>query len=100
MGDDKPFEMNQGNALAIVREIAADTSNIFLLGHAKIRGKQRAINRGQVVACVQKGTLVEGPFLNAHACWQMTLYRHAAGEQMNCVIAVELPSRIIVVTVF
>ncbi len=95
-----PLDMNINNALAIIRDIAQNDENIFLVNHAKNRGKQRSINRQQIIACIRKGTLIEAPFLNSHCNWQMTLFRHAAGEQMTCVIAVELPKRIIVVTVY
>lgn len=38
--------------------------------------------------------------MNDHGNWQVTLYRHAAGEEMHCVVAIDLPAKVIVITVY
>jgi hypothetical protein len=43
---------------------------------------------------------VEGPFRNAKGHWQASLFRHAAGEEITCVVAIEWAERLVVVTVF
>lgn len=76
--------------LADIRDIAADTANIltFLPGPAR-KAKMRGITRRQIELCCQKGTLEEGPFRNERGLWQATLFRHAAGEELRCVVVIE-----------
>lgn len=79
-GDVIPLALAEAAALRVIREIAADTGNIVILDHAKKQCAKRRISRRQVEMCIQRGTVAEGPFLNAHGHWQVTLFRHAAGE--------------------
>ncbi|MBV8444096.1 MAG: DUF4258 domain-containing protein [Hyphomicrobiales bacterium] len=87
-------------ALAVIRELAADSSRIVVVGHARKRGRERSISRRQIERCCQKGTIIEGPFRNAHGHWQVSLFRHAAGEEITCAVAIEWRERLIVITAF
>lgn len=100
MAEVVPLRLTAAHALKVVRELAADTNNIVIVGHARRRGKQRRINRRQVELCCQMGTICEGPFVNAKGHWQVNLYRHAAGEEMECVVVIDWGRGLIVVTVF
>lgn len=100
MADAAPSELSAPQALAMIRKLAADTSNIVVVRHGKERAQQRRITRRQIELCVQKGTIQEGPYLNQHGNWQVNLYRHAAGEEVTCVVAIEWESRVIVITAF
>lgn len=97
---EQPCELNREDGLRIVHMLAADTSNIVVISYGKRRAKQRAITRRQIELCVQKGTVTEGPFLNQHGNWQMNLYRHAAGEEITCVVAIEWIKRVLVINTF
>jgi len=88
-----PLKLTPAAAIKMIREIAADTNNIVIIGYGKKRTRQRRISRRQVELCVQRGTITEGPFMNQHGNWQLNLYRHAAGEEITCVIAIDWPSR-------
>jgi len=91
------------NAVTILREIrriAEDSSNIVLVSHGRKRSKQRRISRPQIECCIRKGHIEEGPFLNMHGNWQVAMCRRAAGEEIHCVIAVDLPSRVLVITTY
>ena len=72
--DDPPVKLSPAAALAVIREIAADSSRVVLVPHARKRGRQREISWRQIVRCCQKGTLQEGPFVNGHGHWQATLF--------------------------
>lgn len=100
MAEVVPLALTVAHALKVVRQLAADTNNIVILEHARKRGRQRRINRRQVELCIQKGTICEGPFLNSKGNWQVNMYRHAAGEEMECVVAIDWGRSLIVVTVF
>jgi hypothetical protein len=98
--DDAPAILSRDEALAVIRELAADSSRIVVIGHARRRGRERSISRRQIERCCQRGTITEGPFRNAHGHWQVSLFRHAAGEEITCVVAIEWRTRLIVVTTF
>jgi len=100
MAEIVPLKMTAATALRMIREIAVDSDNIVIVPHGKKRGRDRRISRSQIEACIRKGSISEGPFLNAHHNWQVSMYRHAAGEEMTCVVAIDLPSRLIVITVY
>lgn len=100
MAEIVPLTLTPALALKMVRQLAADTNNIVIVPHARRRGKQRRINRRQVELCCLRGTICEGPFLNQKGHWQVNLYRHAAGEEMECVVAIDWAKSLIVVTVF
>lgn len=100
MAEVVPLELTALHALEMVRQLAADTNRIVIIGHAKKRGRQRRISRRQVELCLQKGSICEGPFLNQKGNWQVNMYRHAAGEEITCVVAIDWGKSLIVVTVF
>lgn len=95
-----PLRLTSATALRAIREIASDSSNIVVLNHAVKQSAARKISRIQIERCVQKGTITEGPFLNAHGNWQVNLYRHAAGEEITCTIAIEWATKVLVITAF
>lgn len=97
---EQPDRLSAALALKIVRLIAADTDNIVVIPYGRRRAQQRNITRRQIELCVQKGTITEGPFLNQHGNWQMNLYRHAAGEEVTCVVAIDWATRVLVINAF
>jgi hypothetical protein len=97
---DQPDRLSAALALKVVRLIAADTDNIVVIPYGRWRAQQRNITRRQIELCVQKGTIVEGPFLNQHGNWQMNFYRHAAGEEITCVVAIDWATRVLVINAF
>lgn len=96
----QPDELSATEALRIIRQIAEDSDNIVTVKHANKRASQRRISRPQIEKCVQKGTITEGPFVNSQGNWQVSLYRHAAGEEITCVVAVEWATKVLVITAF
>ena len=96
----QPERLSQADALRVIRTLAADTENIVVIQYGKRRAKQRKVTRRQMELCVQKGTITEGPFLNLHGNWQVNLFRHAAGEQITCVVAIEWATRVLVINTF
>ena len=100
MPNAQPDKLSPADALKIVRAIAADTDNIVVIPYGARRAKERRIERRPIERCVQKGTIVEGPFLNQHGNWQMNMYRHAAGEELTCVVAIEWLTKVLVINAF
>lgn len=98
--DDAPDHLSAPVALKVIREIASDSDRIVIIPYGKMRSRQRKITRRQIELCVQKGTITEGPFLNSHGLWQVNLYRHAAGEELTCVVAIEWATKVLVINAF
>lgn len=95
-----PITLTTQHAIKVIRELAKDTDNIVIIAHAKMRGRQRRISRRQVELCVQRGIITEGPFVNAQGNWQVTLQRQAAGEEIECAVAIDWGRKLIVITSF
>lgn len=87
-------------ARALIREIAQDSGRVFVLPHGRKRGRQRSISFKQIVDCLLKGSISEGPYQVANGAWRCNVSRHAAGEEMTCVVEFDLPRRLLIVTVF
>jgi hypothetical protein len=100
MAEIVPLTLTSAAALRMIRQIAGDTNNIVVLPHGKKRGRQRKITRRQIELCVQRGSITEGPFVNQHGHWQVTLFRHAAGEEISCAVAIDWQSLVLVITTF
>lgn len=100
MAEPIPFEMNETLALHRVRELAADTAKIVITNHCKDRQRERGITRRQVEQCLIKGTITEGPSRTPHGDWKLSLFRHAAGEELTCVVVIDWPKKLIVVTAY
>ena len=96
----QPDELRAADALKVIRTLAVDTNHIVVIGHGKMRQRQRQITRPQIERCVQKGIITEGPYVNIHGHWQVNLTRYAAGEEITCSVAIEWISRLIVITTF
>jgi hypothetical protein len=96
----QPDHLSEAEALRIVHLLAVDSANIVVIEYGKRRAKQRKITRPQIEKCVRLGTIQEGPFLNQFGNWQFNLYRHAAGEQVTCVVAIEWATRVLVINAF
>jgi hypothetical protein len=97
---EQPGNLSKADALKVVRLLAANTENIVLIPYGRRKAASRRIGRRQIELCVQKGTPTEGPILNQHGHWQMNLYRHAAGEEITCVVAIDWVTRILVINAF
>jgi len=95
-----PLELSETAALNLIRDIAADTDRIVVVPYGSRRMALRKITRRQVELCCQRGTIAEGPFVNSHGLWQVNLYRHAAGEEVTCVVAIEWATRLLVINAF
>ena len=100
MAEVVPLTLTSVSALRMIRELSEDTSKIVVLAHGKRRARERQITRRQIELCLQKGFITEGPFMNQHGNWQVTMCRQAAGEEVNCVVAIDWASCLLVITAY
>jgi hypothetical protein len=96
----QPDHLSTADALKIIRMLASDTGKIVVIPYGRKRADERRVTRRQIELCVQKGTISEGPFINGHGNWQMNLWRHAAGEQITCVVAIDWVTHVLVINTF
>lgn len=74
-----------------------------LLGHAQARMDERGITWRQVVRCLAKGYITEGPAPDQKGGWKVTVETVSAGDQLAVVAAVNKDAqgnKAIVVTTF
>lgn len=103
MADPVPLPLNDANMLRIVRDLAADSANVFIEPHAKARMKKRHITRTQVLACLRHGLIDEHAHENIRGNWKCTLRHHHAGDLVRVVAVIDKDDQgnwIAVVTVF
>ena len=84
---------------ARTRILAKDSANIAVTTHARERMVERGITDQDVQQALLRGSIVDGPFINAHGNWQATLGRQLAGQEVQVVVALERQD-VIVISVF
>jgi hypothetical protein len=94
-----PIDLSTPAAARMIQQLGGESVRIVILDHCLKRMKQRRVTRRQVELCLQKGTITEGPSMNSKGNWQVNMYRHAAGEELTCTVAIEWGERLLVVTV-
>ena len=100
MAEPVPMRMNDANALKLLREIAQDSARVILTDHARLRMRQRKVSLTQVLTCLQRGIVSEPVALDMHGNWKLTVAHRVAGKDLAVAVAVDVPSRAIVITVF
>jgi len=94
------MRMNDSTALKVLREIAQDSANVILTKHVLLRMRQRKVSPVQVIACLQRGFVSEPVARDAHGNWKLTVTHRVAGKDLNVAVAIDIPKRAIVITVF
>jgi len=95
-----PQRLSKQQALTVVRDLANASRGVVAVGHAKQRLQQRKISMRQILICLRKGVITEGPALNIRGNWQVNVTRTAAGEEVTCVVAIEWDRRLVVISAF
>lgn len=94
------MRMNDATALKVLREIAEDSAQVIFTQHARLRMRQRKVSPVQVLACLQRGIVSEPVALDVHGNWKLTVTQRVAGKELNVAVAIDVPKRAIVITVF
>lgn len=98
------LDLTGPTALAIIRKLAADSANVFLLDHCKSSMKKRHITRVQINQCLLKGRITEGPYRDIGSGNWRTRMEHFSDGQCIRVIAElfmnDLGEKILIITTF
>jgi Domain of unknown function (DUF4258) len=91
------------NASRIIRRLAQNSGAVFITSHASKRMAQRKVTRPQVIDCITKGAITEGPAVDIKGSWKVTVSRAVCGDHISVVLALdwdaENASYVVVVTV-
>jgi hypothetical protein len=102
-GNVVPIGLSPIQGRQLVREVAQDSGRVFFTHHAERRMRERHITRTQVLRCLTRGSVVEGPSRNAKGNWTMRLEALSAGEVIAVLAAIDRDKAgniIIVITVY
>jgi hypothetical protein len=100
MADAIPLRLGATAALRIIRQAAVDSRQVFFTDHVGRRMKTRRITRTQVLECLPRGTITEGPTRDLRGNWTCRMERFVAGEQIGVAVAIESSASLVVITVF
>lgn len=100
MAEPVPLRMSDPAALKLLREIAEDSAKVIFTQHARQRMRQRKVTTTQVLACLKGGFASEPVALDPHGNWKLTVSHRVAGVELHVGVAIDVPTRAIVITVF
>jgi hypothetical protein len=94
--------MNDFSLKRKIAEVAADSSRVIVLPHAKRRMRSRHILLTQVLQCLRHGNVVEPAHQDIKGCWKCTLEILSSGDLVRVAAALdrdESGEMILVITV-
>ena len=92
-------DVSLGRKIAL---LAADSSRVVILPHAKKRMRQRHILLTQVLHCLRRGRVVEPAHRDIKGCWKCTLEVLISGDLVKVAAALdkdEVGELVLVITV-
>ena len=92
--------MNPRLALRMVRAAARDSARVYFTAHARAQMRQRRITRLQVIECLLRGQITEGPAPDVRGGWRCRVERFVAGDEVAVAVAIDQEAGIVVITVF
>lgn len=81
--------MSRPEALRIIRQAAADSARVFFTLHANARLRRRKITPLQVLECLLKGTITEGPAPSIKGGWECAMERTVAGDWIKVAVVID-----------
>lgn len=81
--------MNDHSLKRKIGEVAADSSRVVILRHAKQRMKKRQILFTQVLHCLRHGNVVEPAHQDIKGCWKCTLESLVSGDLVRVAAALD-----------
>lgn len=99
-----PLNLTAPKALVIIKELAVNSENVFLVDHAKKSMKKRHITRAQIDQCLLKGKITEGPYRDiGSGNWRVKMEHYSSGQCVRVVAELftnDLGEKIIIITTF
>jgi hypothetical protein len=83
------IQLTTASALRIVQRLAKKSSAVAFTTHASSRMRQRKVTRLQVLECLLKGHIVEGPAPGIKGNWELKMRRAVYGDDIEVVVALD-----------
>jgi hypothetical protein len=81
--------MNDVSLKRKIAQLAADSSRVVILPHARRRMRQRHILLTQVLHCLRSGNVIEPAHLDIKGCWKCTLEASISGDLVKVAAALD-----------
>lgn len=98
------LDLTAPTALTIIRKLAANSGNVFLIQHAKKSMKKRHITRAQIDQCLLKGQITEGPYRDVGSGnWRVRMEHYVYGQCVRVIAELftnDLGEKILIITTF
>jgi Domain of unknown function (DUF4258) len=93
--------MKQPEAQKIIRARAAVSLNVVFVHHARLQMRKRGVDALQVVRCLQRGSITEGPYRAIKTGqWRCNVEARAGGDLIRVVVEIsDKPHLLEVITV-
>jgi Domain of unknown function (DUF4258) len=83
------FAMNDVSLRRKIAQIAADSSRVVVLPHAKQRMRKRHILLTQILCCLRRGNMIEPAHQDIKGCWKCTLEALVSGDLIKVAAALD-----------
>lgn len=84
--------MKPAEALKTIRLRAAQSQNVVLITHARTQMRKRSVDVLQVIHCLQRGNITEGPYRDIKSGqWRCNVEANTGGDWVR--VVVEIPDR-------
>ncbi|WP_416423399.1 DUF4258 domain-containing protein [Pseudomonas sp. App30] len=85
-----PYPLPKQTALSLIRQIAVNSGRVLYTAHARQRMTEREITLPDVMECLAKGQITEGPAYMPKGDWRFTLSWFRAGSPLQVVGAIDI----------
>ncbi|MCX2901322.1 DUF4258 domain-containing protein [Pseudomonas mandelii] len=90
MTDLLPFPLSRQKARDIIREISTESQRVFYSRHARSRMIEREISMPDVMDCLRRGQITDGPYPAPGGDWRFTISWFRAGSPLQVVGAIDV----------
>ena len=85
----QPEKLSGADALRHIRMlIGRSKENVRLTRHQTVDDAGRKISRDEIIECLQRGEVIEWPFIDRNGNWQLTVTRERDRLKLTCVCAI------------
>jgi hypothetical protein len=90
MSDLLPFPLSKKKASEIIRELSYRSERVFYSKHARSRMIEREITMPDVMDCLRRGQVTDGPYQAPGGDWRFTISWFRAGSPLQIVGAIDV----------
>lgn len=81
--------LSNHDAERCIKEIASDSSRVFLTRHARDRMAERNITRQQVLECLSRFRIIEDPHRTVKGSWKMTIEAQSMDDFIKVALVID-----------